>query len=412
MLKNENFQEMNLKQNGFKQGEKLGILMSGGPASGANAVISTFTALAIDNNYPVIGFHEGFTYLQNFSKDNPTTMQEGETFTNLQRNITEHRNRGGNIIGTARANPSSNIKTYEDLKDPQKSAPLKNVLDAFEYLGIGALVTIGGDDTLKLGNILFQLGVPTVHVPKTIDNDYFGIPWTFGYWTAVETARELLLNLKRDADTAKSWFIVELMGRKAGWITYGAGIAGESDLMLAREDFEDKDISYEELIAYLTDFIIEHEKNGKRSGVICLAEGLAEILPSALKPKVLDEHKNVHLSLARLADKVTESVTIAYKEKTGKKKKITPFNIGYDIRCANPNSFDTVMSSMLGYGAFKLLSENKFGNMVSVTDNFDITPVPFSELIDAKTLKTKNRNVPPDSDFYKFQRMLGAIPKR
>jgi 6-phosphofructokinase len=95
-----------------------------------------------------------------------------------------------------------------------------------------------------------------------------------------------------------------------------------------------------------------------------------------------------------------------YKEKTGLDVKITPKQVGYEIRSAHPTAFDVVMGSMLGYGAAKYYLEGKFGIMVSVTDNFDLKSVPFSELIDKDTLRTKLRDVPLGSDFFNLKNKL------
>lgn len=403
------FPKPDLAGNGYKDGERIGILMSGGPASGANAVISTFSILALDNDIEVFGFQGGFEYLQEYSLDRRHFFGEGEVYEKITKDVVEVRNQGGSILTVSRANPGRNIKKLTDLKNEEKAKPLKNILSAFEDLGVGALVTIGGDDTLKIANLLHHLGMPVVHVPKTIDNDYFGIPWTFGYWTAVGTARQVLLNLKKDAQTTGSWFIVELMGRKAGWITYAAGIAGESDLMLSAEDFP-RTINVEKLCQYLADYIISRERKGKNYGVICVAESLVMKLPKDFRPKQKDRHHNIKLSEAKLGDVLAQGTKAAYKEKLKRPKKITPFAVGYDIRCPSPNSFDAVMSCMLGYGAYKLIANHEFGNMVSVTENFDVKGVPFDELINKKSLLTRNRTVPINSDFYNLQKMLSWNP--
>jgi ATP-dependent phosphofructokinase / diphosphate-dependent phosphofructokinase len=404
------FPKLDYTKIGYKGGRRFGMLMSGGPASGANAVISTFSMLAIDNDIDVLGFYNGFEFLEDYTLEKRRLFGEGEVYFKIDREIIQLRNRGGSVLKVSRANPGRMIDSIVDLKDPKKSKPLQNVLEAFESLGVGVLVTIGGDDTLKIANLLHELGMPVVHVPKTIDNDYYGIPWTFGYWTAVEAARNVLLNLKRDAETTDSWFVVELMGRKAGWITYAAGIAGEADLELSAEDFPDGEIDLDKLVGDLADYLISREKKGKPYGVICVAESLVTKLPKNFQPKETDRHKNVILSSARIGELIADRVREAYKEKTGRSKKVTPFNVGYDIRCPQPNSFDVVMSCMLGYGAFKLITAKQFGHMVSVTENFDVKSVPFAELIDPKTLHTKTRVVPIESDFYNLQRMLSWNP--
>ena len=112
-------------------------------------------------------------------------------------------------------------------------------------LGVDALISIGGDDTLKTANKfkLFQdrlpagsHRIPVVHLPKTIDNDYMGIDFTFGYFTAVETLAGEIRNLLYDAEANGSYFLAETMGRSAGWLAYGVAIAGEASLVLSVED--------------------------------------------------------------------------------------------------------------------------------------------------------------------------------
>ena len=109
-----------------------------------------------------------------------------------------------------------------------------------------ALISIGGDDTLKSANKLARFQhehlpaghhrIAVVHVPKTIDNDYEGIDFTFGYFTAVDTLSKEIQNLLADAEATRGYFIAETMGRSAGWLAYGAAIAGEASLVISVED--------------------------------------------------------------------------------------------------------------------------------------------------------------------------------
>ena len=112
-------------------------------------------------------------------------------------------------------------------------------------LGVDALISIGGDDTLKSAN-KFKMyqdrlpagakRIPVVHLPKTIDNDYMGIDFTFGYFTAVEFLAGEIRNLLHDAEATRAYFLTEMMGRSAGWLSYGAAIAGEASLVISVED--------------------------------------------------------------------------------------------------------------------------------------------------------------------------------
>ena len=128
------------------------------------------------------------------------------------------------MIGTSRANPGKDVSHPNHLKDAKRTRPLRTVYEALRSIGVDALISIGGDDTLKTANKfkLFQEQlpdgsppIPVVHLPKTIDNDYMGIDFTFGYFTAVEVLAEEIRNLLADAEAARSYFIAETMGRSA-----------------------------------------------------------------------------------------------------------------------------------------------------------------------------------------------------
>jgi len=382
------------------------MLFSGGPAPSANAVISSAALSFINARIPVYGFHYGFEFLENYDDRNRYSLVEGVHYEILTHEISGIRNRRGVYLKTSRANPGKNIKTREDLDDPDKTRKLNNILKAFESLGIGYLVTIGGDDTLKTANYLSMLGMPVIHIPKTIDNDYFGIPWTFGYWSSVQASQEALLNLKADAESTSSYFLVELMGRKAGWLTYAAGIAGESVMMISLEDIDEEVLDIEKMAERIVDVMISREKKDKYYGVICIAEGLAERLPDKYRPTEKDRHGNVILGTAEVCRIIRDACEDNYKERTGRKKKIIYKQIGYETRTALPISFDVVLGAMLGYGASKLFRQGSFNSMVSVSDNFQVIAVPFSELIDPETLLTKLRNVPKGSDFFELKEAL------
>jgi 6-phosphofructokinase len=384
---------------------RAGVLFSGGPAPSANAVISSVSLNFLDNNIPVVGIIRGYEFLQDFNKNYPKLRKELH-YENITYDVTKARNRSGIFLRTSRANPGREIKTMEDLNNSEKNSRLRNILDAFEYLEIGALISIGGDDTLKTANYLWLMGFPVIHIPKTIDNDYYGIAWTFGYWTAVDVAQKILLNLKADAQATDSFFIVELMGRKSGWITYASGIASEAILMISTEDIPGDVVNLDNLVDRITDLVISRENDKKPYGVIVISEGIVDKLPEELKPKTTDRHGNIRLGEAKISSILAEGVKERYKEKTGLEVKITPKQVGYEIRSAYPTAFDVVMGSMLGYGAAKYYLEGKFGVMVSVTDNFDLKAVPFSELIDKDTLLTRLRSVPRGSDFFNLKDRL------
>lgn len=385
--------------------KRVGILFSGGPAPSANAVISSVALNLLDNNISVVGLFRGYEFLQDFNKDFPKLRKEVH-YTEIDYNITRVRNNPGIYLRTSRANPGKLIKTMDDLNNPEKNARLRNIIDAFEHLNIGTLVSIGGDDTLKTANFLWLMGFPVIHIPKTIDNDYYGIPWTFGYWTAVDVAQKALLNLRADAQATDSFFIAEMMGRKAGWITYAAGVAAEAILMMSAEDVPGEHFDIDDLAEKIAETVISRERDDKPYGVIAISEGLVDKLPDEMKPKTVDRHGNVVFSEANISHLLADRAKERYHEKTGLSVKITARQIGYETRSGYPNAFDVVLGSMLGYGAARFCMEENSGVMVSVTDNFDLKSVPFNELIDPDTLRTRLRDVPRGSDFYTLKERL------
>ncbi len=347
------------------------------------------------------------------------------------------RNSQGIMIGSARTNPGKMVTCKEDLSDPQKSAPLKTVYDALCSLGVDALVTIGGDDTLKTANKLqmFQdqmpagsKKIPVVHVPKTIDNDYMGIDFTFGYFTAVEVLAGEVRNLLADAESTSSYFLAETMGRSAGWIAYGAAIAGEASLVVSVEDVTGKYCTEEEIVDPETNetttrtvmnmdemikrivatMRVREESEGKGYGVIVVAEGLAEKLPYKYVEGVpRDEHGHISISQINLSDLFSRLISAEFKKQTGKKKRVKGLQLGYESRCARPQAFDVMLGSQLGVGAYRaLVEEQRSGVMVSVSGQLDLHYVPFSTLVDPETLVTIVRYVKPDSDFHQLARFL------
>ncbi len=393
--------------------KRVGMLFSGGPAPAANAVICAAALSFINNGAEVIGFLDGYERLEDFSPERP--LQAGVDYLVLTRDdVSGIRNRKDIILRTSRANPGKPIKALEDLADPEKNGRLLAVYGALDSLGIDALVSIGGDDTLKTANYLYRMQelmpelrrLRIVHLPKTIDNDYYGIDWTFGFYSAAHFAAAEIRNLVADAKSTQTWYVLEIMGRKAGWLTYAAGIAGEATRMLSVEDF-DGEFDAAAVGRELADLMLKREEDGRKYGIVCIAEGLADKLPEDQKPKTTDEHGNVRLGEAQVGRILADAMERAYRERTGVKVKVRSKQIGYETRCAEPSAFDVLLGTQLGVGAFRaLVEEGLTGVMVSVENQLSLKYVPFAELIDEATLKTRVRFIDRSSDFYRLARAL------
>lgn len=406
--------------------KRVGIVFAGGPAPAANAVISAAAVSFLGDDRECIGFFHGYSSLQDY---HPLThrLLPGEHYRVFEdKDVRGIRNSRGILIGTARANPGKAIERREDLRDPDKTRRLQNVYNAMVDLEIDALISIGGDDTLKTANYLyeFQQTLPeaarrfsVVHLPKTIDNDYRGIDFTFGFFTAVDVMAKEVQNLRADALATHAYFIVETMGRKAGWLSYGVAIAGEANLVVAVEDVRDR-LAVEEngearldmdaLVDRIVDLIVTREQRGKHYGTVVLAEGLAELLPdSYIATMPRDEHGHISLGRIDLGKLVAKLVSDRYLARTGHKKKVTGVQLGYESRCAPPHAFDVMLGSQLGIGGYRaLVEEGLDGHMVSVTGQLDLQYVPFHEIVNQETLKTEVRFIEHGSDFHRLARFL------
>jgi 6-phosphofructokinase 1 len=421
---------------------RVGILFSGGPAPAANAVISAAASALRRGGRDVVAIRHGYGALMQFDGKNRPLVPGEDYDMIVDRDLWGLRHARGVFIGTGRANPGKSIRTPKDLDDAERTAPLRRVYEGLRELEVDALVSIGGDDTLRTANLFheFQKRLPAgaprvriVHVPKTIDNDYGGIDFTFGFFTAVGVMAEELLNLRADAMATNCYYVVETMGRRAGWLAYGVAVAGEAHLVVAVEDvvgelavdepFTDpetgetrveKRLAVDKLADRVVELVLARERRGKHYGTVVLAEGLAELLPRAYFRDVgHDDHG--HLSLGRLdvGRLVARMAAERYAQRTGKSKKLVGVQLGYESRCSPPHAFDVLLGSQLGLGAtYALVEKGLDGHMVSVAGQLDLRYVPFGDVIDPVTLRAPLRLIDRGSDFHRLATQLGTkVPR-
>jgi len=412
--------------------KRVAILFAGGPAPAANAVISTAAFSFMEEGAQVFGIKHGYSRLAEYTAAGP--LQEGVDYISFSQDLLINaRSSRGIMIGTARTNPGKHVNSPDHLNDPELVAPLRRVYEGLCSLEIDALISIGGDDTLKTANKLkmFQDGLPAdarrfpvVHLPKTIDNDYSGIDFTFGFFTAVETLAEEIRNLNFDAAAGRAYFLCEAMGRSAGWLAYGAAIAGEASMVLSVEDVtgalateevvnhetgeKRKVMAIDRVIDRMVDMMIAREREGREYGTIVVAEGMAEFLPAKYLEGVdRDDHGHINISSINLSALLSKMISHRYNERTGRSRKVNGLQLGYEARCAPPHAYDVMLGAQLGVGAYRALVEEKLnGVMVSVSGQLDLHFVPFEQLVDPQTLVTKVRFIETGSDFHKLARFL------
>ncbi len=371
----------------------FGIVVGGGPAPGINGVIESAATAALSRGDRVIGCYDGFSWLMQGSADHVIELSLAD--------IEKIHLQGGSILHTSRANPT---------KNPEH---LQNVVKSLDALGIDHLITIGGDDTAFSAKRVADTGagrIRVAHVPKTIDNDLplpEGVP-TFGFETARDHASMVVENLIEDCRTTNRWFFVILMGRKSGSLALGAGMAAGAPVSVIPEEFPGDVIRLADVVRVIEGSVVKRLSVGRRDGVAVIAEGVAERFDPSdlemLKDVERDEHGHIRLAEVPLGkvlrNAVSESLaTRGIKIATGEK------DVGYELRCGKPCAFDRDYTRDLGAGAVVMLLEGQTDVMITRQSNRIVT-VPFSDLMDPETGRTRVRMVDIESDWFRCARLL------
>lgn len=369
----------------------LALLVGGGPAPGINGVISAATIEARNRGVRVIGILDGFQHLA-----------EGDTSKVLPleiRDVSRIHFRGGSILRTSRANPT---------KDPKR---LENVVSSLRALGVRRLMTIGGDDTaFSASRVADQAGgaLSVVHVPKTIDND-LPLPGgivTFGFETARHVGVSLVETIMEDARATSRWYLLVAMGRKAGHLALGIGKAAGATLTLIPEEFSGEKLKLAQLADVIEGSIIKRRALGDENGTVVLAEGIAELLDPAdlegIETAERDDHGHVRLSELPLGNVLKNELRRRFTAR-GISVKLVAKDIGYELRCADPIPFDSEYTRDLGYGAARTILEGGSSCMITRQDG-KIVAMPFSEMMDPKTGRTRVRLVDVHSESYAVAR--------
>ena len=240
----------------------IGISTGGGDAPGLNAVIRAVVKSAIlKYGWKVIGIPDGYDGLIFPERSQELTLKH----------VSGILPRGGTILGTTnRGNP------FQFTSENSAEAPRDisgEVLANAKKLGIDAIVTIGGDGSMKIALEFFQKGMKLVGVPKTIDNDLCATEVTFGFDTALHTATDAIDKIHTTAESHHRVMVIEVMGRDAGWIALEAGIAGGAHIILIPE------IPF--TVQKVCDHVAKREKYGKHFTIVVVAEGVH--LPPEMK---------------------------------------------------------------------------------------------------------------------------------
>ena len=298
--------EENKSQNAVKT---IAVLTSGGDAPGMNAAIRAVVRTGLNNGLKVLGVRRGYHGLW-----------KGEIEELSSRSVSEKLQRGGTFLMTAR---SVTFKTPEGLK---KAYDMSKVFD------IDALVVIGGDGSFRGASELSHLGLPVIAIPGTIDNDISSTEYTIGYDTAMNTAMDAIDKIKDTAAAHERCSVVEVMGRKAGYIALNVGMATGAEVILVPEIPYDFNTDVIKRILYC-------RNKGKHHYVVIVAEGAGDATDIATR----------------------------IQEITGIESNATI--LGYVQRGGSPTLRDRRMASRMGYHAVTCLLEGRMNRVVALKGN-------------------------------------------
>jgi phosphofructokinase-like protein len=322
--------------------KRIGVLTGGGDCPGLNAAIRAIVYRAADYGDEIIGIKLGWKGLlekQIMPLDIPICDE-------IIRD-------GGTILGSSRTNPL--------LREEE----LSRCLQHYSELGLEALIALGGEDTLGVALRFTQIGVNTVGVPKTMDNDLAETDYTFGFDSAVSVAMDAADRLRDTAKSHQRVLVLEVMGRHAGWVALYAGIGAGADWILIPEEPVDIDA--------MCDHLKRTRERGKVYNLVVASEGID--LPEA------DTHGMSvdafgHIVLRERG--VGEYVAKVIEERTGFPTRYA--QIGHVQRGGSPSVFDRVLATRLGMRALELVHNGEFGMMASIKGN-EIVAVPLEDAV-------------------------------
>jgi len=293
-------------------------------------------------------------------------------------------NQGGTILGTSNKGDPFHFPMGErgNMRIVDAS---QQVIDHYRNMKLDVLVTIGGDGTQIIAHKLSQMGLNVIGVPKTIDNDLDSTDITFGHDSARAVATDAIDRLQTTASAHHRVIVLETMGRYAGWIALGAGVAGGADIILIPEIPFSWDKVFETVLM---------RSKGAKFSIVCIAEG-AKPKGGEVSVKEMDKKRTDPVRLGGIGELVAKRI----EDETGVETRVTV--LGHVQRGGSPTAFDRILATQFGSAALQAASTGEFAVMTSLRQNGVIT-VPLKEAIG------KQRLVPPDSQLVFAARAVGT----
>lgn len=356
----------------MKRMTRVALITSGGDCQGLNAAIRGVGKALFEqiDNLEIYGMYDGYRGLC----EGDYKFMEAKDFSGI---LTE----GGTILGTSR----QKYVPGKDIVDDDGNSLIPAMKATYNRLNLDCLVIMGGNGTQKSAKLISDAGMNVVTLPKTIDNDIWGTDTTFGFQSAVDIATNVIDYIHSTASSHSRIFVVELMGRDAGWLTLHAGIASGADIILIPE------IPYD--IEKVAELIEERRRKGRSFSIVACAEGAR-----AAESKQLSEEESRRLKESMDFPTVSYAIADRLEKLTGQEARVTV--PGHYQRGGPPCPYDRVLATQFGTAAAELIINKQYGRMVAIQDG-EICSIPLEEAA------SQTKFLPVDHPMIKVARDIG-----
>ena len=356
----------------MKKMTRVALVTSGGDCQGLNAAMRGVGKALYNHieNLEIFGMYDGYRGLV----DGDYKYMDARAFSGI---LTE----GGTILGTSR----QKYVPGKDIVDDEGNSLIPAMKDTYNRLNLDCLVILGGNGTQKSAKLLMDAGMNIVTLPKTIDNDIWGTDTTFGFQSAVDIATNVIDYIHSTASSHSRVFLVELMGRDAGWLTLHAGLGSGADIILIPE------IPYD--INKVVEAIEQRRKKGIGFTIIAVAEGAKSI-----NDRMLSEEESRKKREESKHSTISYEIAAQLEEALGQEVRVTV--PGHYQRGGAPDPYDRVLATQFGTAAAELIINKQYGRMVALQGG-EIVSIPIEEAA------SKTKFLPVDHPLIKAARDIG-----
>jgi 6-phosphofructokinase len=321
---------------------RIGVLTGGGDVPGLNPCIRSITLSADDLGWEAIGFRRGWEGVLAIDPADPASVA-ANSLPLTREGVRGIDRTGGTILHTSRTDPRT-------LKEGDRTA---HVVEVLERLGVDALVTLGGDGTLRFSAHLAEEGVPVISIPKTMDNDVYGTDYCIGFSTAVSRSVQAINALRTTVESHERIGIVELFGRRSGETALLAGFLAQVDRTVIAEVPAD--------LRLLLPLLAEDKASNPAGYAMCVISEGASIAGEAG-----DDSERSKPASQRVEAGVGQRLGAAVTARLG--CGIVIQELAYLMRAGEPDAMDRMVGLAFGALAVQLLARGEKGRMVTLSD--------------------------------------------